>query len=100
MSKTTKIRWVLAHEPIRLFFRAAKDFEAKVNELQQDEKIEVEIMSMAEYSERYNDGVKVTKHDLLDLMKQGKLEMTQLYTSWLAEKYEKNKTNTRNIITY
>jgi hypothetical protein len=27
MSKTTKIRWVIAHEPLSLFVRAAQDFE-------------------------------------------------------------------------
>lgn len=90
MTETTKIRWVIAHEPVKLFLRAAKEFEQKVNALQKEEKIEVEIMSMTEYSQRYNNGVEVTKHDLLDLIKQGKLEMTQIYTSWLAEHFEKN----------
>lgn len=90
MSKITKIRWVIAHEPLNLFLRAAKDFESKVNELQNEHKVEVEIMTLSEYSNKYNDGVQVTKHDLLDLMEQGKLEMSQMYTTWLAEKYEKD----------
>ena len=29
MSKTTKIRWVIAHEPLNLFLRAAEDFELR-----------------------------------------------------------------------
>jgi TRAP-type C4-dicarboxylate transport system substrate-binding protein len=87
MSKVTKIRWVIAHEPISLFFRAAKDFEASINEQQSAEKIEIEIMTPAEYSQRYNNGVVVTKHDLLDLMDQGRIEMSQMYTTWLAETY-------------
>jgi TRAP-type C4-dicarboxylate transport system substrate-binding protein len=37
---------------------------------------------------KYNDGVLVTKHDLLDLMEQGKIEMSQMYTTWLAEGIE------------
>jgi TRAP-type C4-dicarboxylate transport system substrate-binding protein len=90
MSKVTKIRWVIAHEPLNLFLRAAKDFERKVNELQKEHEIQVEIMTLSEYATRYNDGVEVTKHDLLDLMEQGKIEMSQLYTSWLAEKYDKD----------
>jgi TRAP-type C4-dicarboxylate transport system substrate-binding protein len=90
MSKTTKIRWVIAHEPLSLFERAAKDFQNFVNEAQSAEKIEVEIMTINEYSERYNDGVVVTKHDLLDLMEQGKIEMSQMYTTCLAEKYEQD----------
>lgn len=87
MSKTTKIRWVIAHEPIRLFYRAAKDFEASLNAQQTAEKIEIEIMTPAEYSMKYNDGVMITKHDLLDLMDQGRIEMSQLYSTWMAEKY-------------
>ena len=88
MSKTTKIRWVIAHEPLKLFERAAVDFQNLVNEALSAEKIEVEVMTLAQYSERYNDGVAVTKHDLLDLMEQGKIEMSQMYTTWLAEDIE------------
>ncbi|CAB4137467.1 DctP TRAP-type C4-dicarboxylate transport system, periplasmic component [uncultured Caudovirales phage] len=90
MNKTTKIRWVIAHEPLNLFLRAAEDFERRVNEQQSEHKIEVEIMTLTEYSQRYNDGVVVTKHDLLDLMEAGKIEMSQMYTTWLAEKYEQD----------
>lgn len=90
MSKTTKIRWVIAHEPLNLFLRAAEDFERRVNEQQNEHKIEVEIMTLTEYSQRYNDGIVVTKHDLLDLMESGKIEMSQMYTTWLAEKYEQD----------
>jgi TRAP-type C4-dicarboxylate transport system substrate-binding protein len=90
MNKTTKIRWVIAHEPLHLFLRAAKDFEKRVNELQKENLIQVEIMTMTEYSDRYNNGVEVSKHDLLELMNQGKLEMTQIYTTWLAENFEKD----------
>lgn len=90
MSKTTKIRWVIAHEPLNLFIRAAEDFERRVNEQQSEHKIEVEIMTLTEYSQRYNNGVVITKHDLLDLMEQGKIEMSQMYTTWLAEKYVKD----------
>jgi TRAP-type C4-dicarboxylate transport system substrate-binding protein len=86
--KTTKIRWVIAHEPLSLFVRAAQDFQKFVNEAQSAEKIEVEVMTLSEYSMKYNDGVLVTKHDLLDLMEQGKIEMSQMYTTWLAEDIE------------
>ena len=88
MSKTTKIRWVIAHEPLSLFVRAAKDFEREVNAQNSNQKIEVEIMTLTEYSDRYNNGQTVTKHDLLDLMEQGKIEMSQMYTTWLAEDVE------------
>lgn len=90
MTKTTKIRWVIAHEPLSLFFRAAKDFERYLNEAQSVEKVEIEIMTLTEYSQKYNNGVVVTKHDLLDLMEEGRLEMSQMYTTWLAEYYDHN----------
>ena len=88
MSKTTKIRWVIAHEPLSLFVRAAQDFEKEINAQQSAEKIEIEVMTLNEYSVKYNDGIVVTKHDLLDLMESGKIEMSQMYTTWLAEHYE------------
>lgn len=88
MSKTTKIRWVIAHEPLNLFLRAAEDFERRVNQQQKELHIEIEIMTLAEYSRTYNNGAVTTKHDLLDLMEAGKIEMSQMYTTWLAEKYE------------
>lgn len=88
MSKTTKIRWVIAHEPLSLFVRAAHDFEKEINAQQSAEKIQIEVMTLGEYSNKYNNGVIVTKHDLLDLMEAGKIEMSQMYTTWLAEHYE------------
>ena len=89
MKQTTKIRWVIAHEPLNLFVRAAKDFQDHLNAvLTADQQVEVEIMTLTEYSQRYNNGIVVTKHDLLDLMEDGKIEMSQMYTTWLAEHYE------------
>jgi len=90
MGESVKIRWVIAHEPLNLFLRAARDFEQRVNEQQSEKKIEIEIMTLTEYGIKYNNGVPVTKHNLLDLMDQEKLEMSQMYTTWLAEKYEKD----------
>ncbi len=85
--KTINIRWVIAHEPLSLFIRAAASFAKAINSKSTKQKIEIEIMTLSQYSERYNNGVEVTKHDLLDLMNTGKIEMSQMYTTWLAEKY-------------
>lgn len=85
--KTIKIRWVIAHEPLSLFVRAAESFAKAINAKTKNEKVDIEIMTLSQYSERYNNGVAVTKHDLLNLMKEGKIEMSQMYTTWLAEKY-------------
>ena len=85
--KTIEIRWVIAHEPLSLFTRAAESFARHINAKLKNTKIAVEIMTLTEYSKKYNDGVQVSKHDLLDLMNTGKIEMSQMYTTWLAEKY-------------
>jgi len=80
------IRWVLAHEPIELFQRAAARFTHEVNEHAAGE-LEIECMTLSEYAERYNGGKRVTKHELLDLLESGRIEMSQMYTTWLGERY-------------
>lgn len=82
--KAIKVRWVLAHEPIELFIRAAKVFAAEV-EAKAPGKLDIEVMTMSEYSEKYNDGVIVTKHELVDLLDSGKIEMSQTYTITLGQ---------------
>lgn len=81
-----KVRWVLAHEPIELFLRAARKFAALMEQLAPGE-LDVEILTLSEYSEKYNAGEPVTKHDLLRLMKEGKCEMSQMYTSTLGREH-------------
>ena len=78
------VKWVLAHEPIELFIRAAKVFAAEVN-ARAPEQLEIEIMTMSEYSQKYNGGVLVTKHELVDLLDLGKIEMSQTYTITLGK---------------
>jgi TRAP-type C4-dicarboxylate transport system substrate-binding protein len=78
------IKWVLAHEPISLFLRAAEVFIADVNARAPD-KFNIEVMTMSEYSEKYNNGVEVSKHDLVDLMDQGLIQMSQTYTITLGK---------------
>ena len=82
MSK--KIRWVIAHEPIDLFLRAAERFSAEVT-AKTNGAISIEVLSLTDYANKYNGGKKVTKHDLLDLMEAGEVEMSQMYTTWLGE---------------
>jgi TRAP-type C4-dicarboxylate transport system substrate-binding protein len=78
------VKWVLAHEPIELFIRAAKVFAAEVN-ARAPEQLEIEVMTMSEYSQKYNGGVLVTKHELVDLLDSGKIEMSQTYTITLGK---------------
>lgn len=78
-----KIRWVLAHEPIELFMRAAKRFSEEVIKSTHGQ-IDIEVMTLSEFSVRYAQGRKVSKHDLLDLMESGDIEMSQMYTTTLG----------------
>jgi len=87
MKDDIKIRWVIAHEPLSLFMRAAESFAKAINARASSRHVDVEIMTLSDYAERYNEGRAVTKHDVLDLMNTGKIEMSQMYTTWLAEKY-------------
>jgi TRAP-type transport system periplasmic protein len=82
--KPQKIRWVLAHEPIELFIRAAKVFAAEV-EARAPGQLDIEVMTMSEYSKKYNNGVLVTKHELVDLLDSGRIEMSQTYTITLGK---------------
>ena len=78
------IKWVLAHEPIELFIRAAKVFAEEVNKKASNQ-LEIEVMTLSEYSQKYNNGVVVTKHELVDLLDQGLIEMSQTYTITLGK---------------
>ena len=84
-----KIRWVLAHEPIQLFLRAALKFVEELS-VTMPGLMEFEIMTLSEYGNKYHGGKKITKHDLLDLMESGDIEMSQMYTVWLGERYSKD----------
>jgi len=87
MKKITKIRWVVAHDPLYLFLRAAEDFQSEVNARSKDHKIEVEIMTPAQYAERYNEGKYIPRQELFGLMHEGKIEMSQMVTTTLAAKF-------------
>jgi TRAP-type C4-dicarboxylate transport system substrate-binding protein len=78
------IKWVIAHEPIGLFLKVAEDFAAKVN-AKANGKYFIEVLSLTDYSNKYNNGVRVTKNDLMDLINSGAIEMSHIYTTWLAD---------------
>ena len=82
------IRWVLAHEPIEIFIRAAERF-AEVIEQKVPGQIKIEVLTLTEYANKYNNGVTITKHELLDLMEQDKIEMSQMYT-YVLSKYNQD----------
>jgi TRAP-type C4-dicarboxylate transport system substrate-binding protein len=78
------IKWVIAHEPIGLFLKVAEDFAAKVNAKAKG-KYFIEVLSLTDYSNKYNAGKRVSKSDLMDLINSGAIEMSHIYTTWLAD---------------
>lgn len=78
------VRWVIAHEPIGLFLKAAERFSKEVNE-KTGGLFDIEVLSLTDYAVKYNNGKKITKHDLLELINSGKIEMSHIYTTWLAD---------------
>ena len=82
---TTKLTWVLAHEPYDLFLRAAEKFSAEVAE-KTDGAFEIEILGIQEYAAKYNGGVEINnRFGLLDLLESGKVQMSQMYTTTLGQ---------------
>ena len=86
--KPITIKWVLAHEPIDIFIRAAEKF-AEVVEAKAPGQVNIEVLTLNEYSNKYNHGEKITKHNLLDIMDAGAIEMSQMYT-YVLSKYNQD----------
>ena len=78
------VKWVIAHEPIGLFLKVAERFAKEVNE-QTNGMFDIEVLSLSDYSAKYNDGKKITKDDLMKLVDTGAIEMSHIYTTWLAD---------------
>ena len=78
------VKWVIAHEPIGLFLKVAESFSKEVNE-QTGGMFDIEVLSLSDYSTKYNDGKKITKNELMELVDSGAIEMSHIYTTWLAD---------------
>jgi TRAP-type C4-dicarboxylate transport system substrate-binding protein len=78
------VKWVIAHEPIGLFLKVAERFAKEVNE-KTNGMFDIEVLSLSDYSAKYNDGKKITKDDLMKLVDTGAIEMSHIYTTWLAD---------------
>ena len=91
MEKIT-LRWVLAHEPIEIFIRAANRFARSISE-KTDGAVEIEILSCEEYAKKYHGLDRVNtqyRYELMKHLEEGQLEMTQLYTTTLGSHYYKD----------
>jgi tripartite ATP-independent transporter DctP family solute receptor len=80
---TRTIRWVLAHEPYDLFLRAAEKFAAEVSEQTHGE-IAIEVLGLTEYTEKYLNGQSLDRYKIKDLVNDGTIEMSQMYTTTLG----------------
>lgn len=78
------VKWVIAHEPIGLFLKVAEAFSKEVNE-KTNGMFNIEVLSLLDYATKYNEGKKVTKYDLMNLIETGAIEMSHIYTTWLAD---------------
>lgn len=80
---TRTIRWVLAHEPYDLFLRAAEKFAAEVSKKTHGE-IAIEVLGLTEYTEKYLNGQPLDRYKIKDLVNDGTIEMSQMYTTTLG----------------
>lgn len=78
------VKWVLAHDPIEIFIRAAEEFK-KIVEARAPGRLDIDILTLSQYSEKYCNGKPVSKGQLLDLMAAGEIEMSQMYTYVLSK---------------
>ena len=78
------VKWVIAHEPIGLFLKVAERFAKEVNE-KTNGMFNIEVLSLSDYSAKYNEGKKITKYDLMEMINNGQIEMSHIYTTWLAD---------------
>lgn len=83
MTQKRTIRWVLAHEPYDLFLRAAEKFSAEVAEKTQGA-VEIEVLGLNEYVEKYNNGQSLDRYKIRELVDNGTIEMSQMYTTTLG----------------
>jgi tripartite ATP-independent transporter DctP family solute receptor len=83
MQEINKIRWVLAHEPIELFLRTAEKFCQELAR-KTNNRLSVEVLTLSQYADKYNNKKPVSKNDLLALMDAKKIEMSQVYTTTLG----------------
>jgi tripartite ATP-independent transporter DctP family solute receptor len=83
MKQVRNIRWVLAHEPYDLFLRAAEKFSSEVAEKTCGE-IQIEVMGLTDYVEKYNDGQALDRYKIRELVDSGTIEMSQMYTTTLG----------------
>lgn len=84
LKMTRKLTWVLAHEPYNLFLRAAEHFSKVVAE-RTNGAIEIEVLSSTDWEQKYNNGKCVDRYQMLDMVNNGELQISQMYTTTLGQ---------------
>ncbi len=79
-----KAKWLLAHEPIDLFKIAADTFTKEVSEKTKGQ-FEIEILTISEYEKKYNKGKRLMWNELIPLIQNSQVEMSQTYTTDLGQ---------------
>ncbi len=76
-----KIKWLLFHEPAELFIRTAEDFQEHLDKLTNN-KYEIEILTLAEYQDKYYDGLIC---DPFTELKEGRVQVSQIFSDILGD---------------
>lgn len=83
MKTVRTIRWVLAHEPYDLFLRAAEKFSHEVAD-KTNGAINIEVLGLSDFEQKYNNGQTLDRYKIMDLVNNGTIEMSQMYTTTLG----------------
>lgn len=78
-----QMRWLLAHEPVGLFLRAAEHF-AKELATKSNGRIQVEVLTLQQFAKKYNQGKVPSQQRVIRLVRSGGVEMSQTYTTTLG----------------
>lgn len=80
-----QLKWVLAHEPVALFQKAAKTF-AKIVDERTNGEVEVTVYTPAQYYKKYKKVL--TPSMVVDLLQSGEIQMSQTYTTHLGRYHD------------
>jgi TRAP-type C4-dicarboxylate transport system substrate-binding protein len=78
------IKWVLAHEPIGLFKEAADLFSNEVSG-KTNGLVSIEVITLPDYEKKYNKGERIHRENIIKLLIENKVQMSQTYTTELGE---------------
>jgi len=82
MNAPKLVKWVIAHEPAHLFIRTAKAFADEI-EKTTDGKLKIEILTVPEYAEKYNDQAANNGiwNPIFDALEDNRIQMSQTVVS-------------------